>query len=79
MDIYAQPKFFVFINTLTIAKNLILSDKLLLIQYTMRNVRGVGTLKSKAKTLSIKFSIRNTCFFEYVSSVINTNSPTSGA
>jgi len=63
---------------LTIAKNLILSDKLLLIQYSIRNVTCVGTVKSNDKTLNIKFSIFITCVFEYVSSVIYTNSPTSG-
>lgn len=62
----------------TIAKYLTLSDKLLLMQYSIRNVRCVGTVKSNDRTLSNRFSIFITCVFEYVSSVIYTNSPTSG-
>lgn len=71
---YLKKKYYI----LTIAKNLIFSERLLLIQNSIRKVRGVGTVRSKDRTLNIKCSIRNTCFFGYVSSVIYTNSPTSG-
>ena len=66
------------IRLLTMAKNFIFSERLLLIQYSIRNMSGVGTVRSKDKTLKIKCSMRSTCFLVYVSSVIYTNSPTSG-
>lgn len=66
------------LDLFTIAKNLTFSERLLPIQYSVRKVSGVGTVKSNDKTLKIKCSMRSTCFFVYVSSVMYTNSPTSG-
>lgn len=65
-------------TTLTIAKNCTFSERLLLIQYSIKKARGVGTVRSNDSTLKIKCSILKTCFFVYVSSVMYTNSPTSG-
>jgi len=63
---------------LTIARNIVVSGRSVEAEKLVMKLSVVGTDRSNASTLRIRCSIRNTCFFVYVSSVMYTNSPTSG-
>jgi hypothetical protein len=60
------------------ARNIVVSGRSAEAEKLVMKLNVVGTERSNASTLRIRCSIRNTCFFVYVSSVMYTNSPTSG-
>jgi hypothetical protein len=60
------------------ARNIVVSERSLETEKLVMKLSVVGTERSNARTLRIRCSIRSTCFFVYVSSVMYTNSPTSG-
>jgi hypothetical protein len=63
---------------LTMARYIVVSGRLLEDVKLVMKHSIVGTDRSNARTFRIRCSIRNTCLFVYVSSVMYTNSPTSG-